>query len=134
MEILGDADILRSLTERGAWLNSYGPILIGLGLLAWAISPSRSKKEVIMTGSKKTIVGLDIQNSGGGVGVDIRSNGTIAEPSMGGQSIVEADEERTAIGTRVIQSGPGTGLSIVQNGPGVGFSSSVVVGKRSPGD
>lgn len=74
------------------------------------------------------IVGTDIDNSGGGVGIEINSSGNNGAPSVGGESIVHVPAGQSAIGTRIIQRGPGTGLKVIQNGPGVGFRSVVIVG------
>ncbi|MBB4007113.1 hypothetical protein [Allorhizobium taibaishanense] len=84
------------------------------------------------TKSNGIIVGTDINNSGGGVGmmVDSHSNGTV--PSVGAESVVHVEAGQSAIGTRVVQSGPGVGLVVRQTGPGVGYRSVVIVG--SPGN
>ncbi len=76
-----------------------------------------------------TIVGTDIINSGGEVGMEINSSGTEGSPSIGGETIVHAPQGQNAIGTRVIQNGPGVGLRVIQNGPGVGYRSVVIVGQ-----
>lgn len=72
------------------------------------------------------IIGTDIQNSGGGIGLDIQSVGTPEAPSLGGESIVHAQPGQSAIGTRIVQSGSGVGMRVVQSGPGVGFRSVVM--------
>ena len=71
---------------------------------------------------KEPIVGLDIQNSCGGVGMDIQNTG-----SLGAESVVQATNGQSVIGTRIGQTGPGIGMKIVQNGPGVGFRSVVTI-------
>jgi len=77
----------------------------------------------------KQIIGTDIQNDSGGIGLDIQSTGRLGEPSIGGESIVYAQPGQSVIGTRVTQSGPGIGMRVSQTGPGTGFRSVVVVGK-----
>ncbi len=76
---------------------------------------------------RSPIVGLDIANSGGGIGMDVQSNGISGMPSVAAESVVKAQSGRTVIGTRIVQAGSGIGLRVVQNGPGTGFRSSVTV-------
>lgn len=105
-------------------------ILAGIGGLAllWFTAPELTEIEMGKE-TKRLVVGLDIENKDGGVGLDIQSTGTSTSPSLGGESIVHAPLGQSAIGTRVVQSGPGVGMRVVQNGPGVGFRSVVIVGE-----
>jgi hypothetical protein len=95
----------------------------GVGIYSVFFKKNNSK-DIQM--AQATVVGHDIQNSGGGVGQSIVNNG----PGTGGSVVVQVPAGTSAIGTRVIQNGPGVGLSVTQNGPGVGFSSTVVVGPK----
>jgi hypothetical protein len=101
-------------------------ILVGICGMLWAIF---HKDEHDMSNKDEPVVGTDIQNSGGGIGLDIQSNGTPEYPSFGGESIVQVPQGQSAIGTRIVQNGPGMGMRVVQSGPGVGFRSVVIVGK-----
>ncbi|MDR6904268.1 hypothetical protein [Rhizobium miluonense] len=73
------------------------------------------------------IIGTDIDSSGGGVGLEINSSGSNGVPSVGGESIVQVPEGKSAIGTRIINRGSGGGLKVTQTGPGVGYSSRVII-------
>jgi hypothetical protein len=77
------------------------------------------------------VVGLDIQNSGGGRGVEITSGGSNGLPSVGAESTLVVPSGRSGIGTRIVQNGLGIGMKIVQTGPGVGFKSTVIAGKKT---
>jgi hypothetical protein len=98
---------------------------VAVGIYSAFFKDSGSK-EIKMAQAKPTIIGHDIQNSGGGIGQSIVNNG----PGTGGTVVAQAPAGNSVIGTRVIQSGPGVGLSVTQNGPGVGFSSAVIVGPK----
>ena len=51
-------------------------------------------------------IGLDIDNSDGGIGAEV---------------FVQAKPGQNAVGVSVVQNGPGTGLRVVQSGPGIGL-------------
>lgn len=114
----------------------FGVILAVGGMMALFVSPSKSQGGPSKaTGDRpeqavqEPVVGLDVYGNGqSGPALDIQSNGTPSAPSIGSESTVYAQPGQSAIGTRVIQNGPGTGMRVIQNGPGVGFRSTVIVG------
>ena len=101
-------------------------IVVGICGMLWAIFHKEGHE---MSNKDEPTVGTDIQNSGGGIGLDIQSHGKPGAPSFGGESVVQVSPGQSAIGTRVVQTGPGVGMRVVQSGPGIGFRSVVVVGK-----
>ncbi len=80
----------------------------------------------LMLSPKAPLIGLNIHNSGGGIGMDIRNGGAAGTRSVGAEVIVRPKPGQSAIGVSVVQSGPGIGLQVIQSGPGVGLS--VIVG------
>jgi hypothetical protein len=109
--------------KTGFW-GGAGLMVIGVILLVWAIL----HKETSRVDDKKQspTVGLDIENNGDGVGMDVHSTGNLGDPAA--ESVIHTQPGQGAIGTRVVQRGPGVGLRVTQTGPGVGFRSAVVVG------
>lgn len=126
MDILGDADILRSLSDPGSWLHIYGPILIGLALIAWAMMPSFKWKRTMAEDDKKHLVGVDIRNGGPGVGMDLKTGGIPG--SVGMDILVNRQPGQSVTGLNVVNSGSGTGLKNDHTGPGTGVR--VVVGDK----
>ncbi|HMN70853.1 MAG TPA: hypothetical protein PKA55_03165 [Rhodoblastus sp.] len=112
-----------------------GAVLLVGGAIALFISPTKAVEGKAMDNkeAQAPVVGVDIQGHGQvGAAVEIVSTGTKDAPSLGGESTVHVQPGQSAIGTRVIQSGPGTGMRVIQNGPGVGFRSTVIVGGPEP--
>lgn len=126
-----------SLGWRMAFAAVVGAVAAASTVLILSLAdegPSRKEKVAMSTPADKTkesglVVGLDVSGDHqGGVAMDIQSTGTAEAPSLGGESVVHAPAGQGAIGTRIIQSGPGTGMRVIQNGPGVGFRSVVITG------
>lgn len=111
--------------KEGVW-GGVALIAVGVSMLGWAFWREKGN---VMADETKPIIGTDIANSGGGVGLDIESTGTNSAPSIGGESIVHARAGQGAIGTRVVQSGSGTGMRVVQTGSGAGYRSVVIGGE-----
>ena len=66
------------------------------------------------------MVGLELKSNSGS-GLEISSNGTDEQPSVGAEVHAEGDSSQHVIGVRVVQTGPGVGLKVTQNGTGVGL-------------
>ncbi|MFG1205497.1 hypothetical protein [Xanthobacter flavus] len=115
----------------GFWLG-IALFAVSCASLAWVLY----RKEVVpVTNDKKNpIIGLDIKNESGGIGLDINSEGSSGQPSVGMENIITAPIGQDVIGTRIIQRGPGTGLRVVQRGPGVGFKTVLRVGLPKDGE
>jgi hypothetical protein len=96
------------------------------------------RKEIEVTdqksGKKSPVVGLDVNNGGGGVGMDIQSTGQPGAPSVGLEHIVHAQPGQDVVGMRVTQTGQGTGVRVVQNGPGIGMRVGIVIGDKKDGN
>lgn len=103
-------------------------VIFGLAAVALVIRHNNLER-VMANKTGVPLIGTDIESSGGGVGLDINSIGSAQSPSLGGESIVVAGPGQSAIGTRVVQNGPGIGMRITQTGPGTGFRSVVTIGK-----
>lgn len=39
MDVLGDADMIRSLLDTSNWLHSFGPLMVAVALTIWALWP-----------------------------------------------------------------------------------------------
>jgi hypothetical protein len=67
--------------------------------------------DISVTGTGNPVAGVEIVNSGGGVGSEV----SVVPPAGG-----------SAVGVRSIVTGPGaTGLKVIQNGPGIGLKVTV---------
>lgn len=126
MDVFGDADILRTLSDPKSWLHIYGPALAGVALAVWAFGPFQRKRPM-SDGQEPHLFGINVENSGGGTGMEILGGG---EPgSIAHEISLTPQPGQGATGLRVVQSGPGTGMRIVQSGPGTGLKISVGVPK-----
>lgn len=112
-----------------------GVILLAGGFV-WQIASGNAQmtSDPTKTLSEEPIIGTDIERKsqgGAAAGIDVRGSKDQAGPSVGLDTSVQVLPGRSGIGTRVIQSGPGTGLkiSVGGDGPATGMRSRVISGE-----
>jgi hypothetical protein len=118
------------LVFNATWLLALAAICY---VVAFGLYLRQRRKGSAVAEKKVPLVGLDVNNSGGGVGMDIQSTGQQGAPSVGLDHIVHAQPGQDVVGMRVTQTGPGTGVRVVQNGPGTGMRVGIVIGDKKDG-
>ena len=102
-------------------LFALGIAMLVVGLFLCLPFAKKWKAIVMSDKTKPDVVGLDIENSGGGTGMEINSHGTPSAPSVGAVISATGIPGQSVTGVRVTQNGPGTGMRVVQTGPRVGM-------------
>ena len=108
-------------------------VFIGMPEIARSLHGGAFAQQTLNNLYGNTVIGKAIiGNNQGGVAASFSATGSPGQttPVIGGESNVKACPGQNAVGTLIIQNGPGTGMKVTAggNGPAIGYRSTVTVG------